>query len=168
MAAIAWRNKLVREKPVFTLREFHDLVRSNNTSGVPGVTFMRPARQQDGVWQAKLSRADGRRLCRMYSVRKFGFEEAFTLAFSARLEFLASLPEQSYLVHPIAKRLSPKPRPHAAANAATAKTSSTVKDLPAPPTSHRRTKRARPTEQAQVHCRAEKGESRSAKPGGYR
>jgi hypothetical protein len=168
MAAIAWRNKLVGEKPVFTLREFHDLVRSNNTSGVPGVTFMRPARQQDGVWQAKLSRADGHRLCRMYSVRKFGFEEAFTLAVSARLEFIASLPEQSYLVHPIAKRLSPKPGPRVAANAVTAKTNSTVKDLPPPPTSHRRTKRARLTEQAQFHRRAEKGESRSAKPDGYR
>jgi hypothetical protein len=118
MAAIAWRNKLVGEEPVFTLREFHDLVRSNNTSGIPGVTFIRPSKQQDGVWQAKLSRADGHRLCRMYSVRKFGFEEAFALAAAARLEFIASLPEQSYLVHPIAKRLSPKPGRHVAANAA--------------------------------------------------
>lgn len=169
MAAIAWRNKLVGEKPVFTLREFHDLVHSNNTSGVPGVTFMRPARQPDGVWLAKLSRADGHRLCRMYSVRKFGFNEAFTLAVSARLEFIASLPEQSYLVHPIAKRLSPKPGPQAAAKAATPKTTSAVKDLPARPTSHRRTKRARLTEQTQVHRpRAEKGESHSAKPGSYR
>ena len=129
---------------------------------------MRPARQQEGVWQAKLSRADGHRLSRMYSIRKFGFEQAFALAVAARLEFIALLPEQSYLVHPIAKRLSPKPGSHVAANAATGKTNSTVKGLPTPPTSQRRTKRTRLTEPAQFHRRAEKGESRSTKPGGYR
>jgi hypothetical protein len=105
-AAIAWRNTCLAEKPVFTLKEFHDRVRSNNTSGVPGVTFLRPSRQPDGIWQAKLSRADGYRLCRMFSVRKYGFDEAFARAVAARSEFLAALPDQAYLTHPLAKRLS--------------------------------------------------------------
>ena len=105
-AAIAWRNTCLAETPVFTLREFHARVRSNNTSGVPGVTFLRPSKQPEGLWQAKISVADGRRLCRQFSVRKFGPAEAFARAVAARSEFLACVPDKPYVVNPIAKWLS--------------------------------------------------------------
>ena len=105
-AAIAWRDACLAETPVFTLREFHARVRSNNTSGVPGVTFLRPSKQPEGLWQAKISPGDGRRLCRQFSVRKFGPAEAFARAVAARSEFLASIPEKAYVVDPIAKCLS--------------------------------------------------------------
>ena len=105
-AAITWRNACLAETPVFTLREFHTRVRSNNTSGIPGVTFLRPPKQPEGLWQAKISLGDGRRLCRQFSVRKFGTAEAFARAVAARSEFLASVPEKPYVVNPIAKRLS--------------------------------------------------------------
>ena len=105
-AAIAWRNACLAETPVFTLREFHARVRSNNTSGIPGVTFLRPSKQPAGLWQAKISLGGGRRLCRQFSVRKFGPAEAFTRAVAARSEFLAAVPQKPYVVNPIAKRLS--------------------------------------------------------------
>jgi hypothetical protein len=90
---------------VFTVREFHARVRSNNTSGVPGVTFLRPAKQPQGLWQAKISVGE-RRLCRQFSVRKLGAAEAFARAVAARSEFLASIPEKPYVTDPIAKRRS--------------------------------------------------------------
>lgn len=105
-AAITWRNRWLVTTPVFTLREFHTRLRSNNTSGVPGVTFLRPSNQPDGLWQAKISLADGRRFSRKFSVRKFGEAEAFARAVAARSEFLAAIPEKPYVVDPIAKRLS--------------------------------------------------------------
>ena len=105
-AAITWRNACLAETPVFTLREFHARVRSNNTSGIPGVTFLRPPKQPEGLWQAKISLGDGRRLRRQFSVRKFGAAEAFARAVAARWEFLAAIPEKPYVMNPIARRLS--------------------------------------------------------------
>ena len=105
-AAITWRNACLTETPVFTLREFHARVRSNNTSGIPGVTFLRPSKQPEGLWQAKISLGDGRRFCRQFSVRKFGAAEAFARAVAARSEFLALIPEKAYVMNPTAKRLS--------------------------------------------------------------
>ena len=105
-AAITWRNAYLAGTPVFTLREFHARVRSNNTSGVPGVTFLRRPKQPEGLWQAKICLGDGRRFCRQFSVRKFGPAEAYARAVAARSEFLASIPEKAYVMNPIAKRLS--------------------------------------------------------------
>jgi hypothetical protein len=100
-----WRDGSLAEIPVFTVREFHARVRSNNTSGIPGVTFLRPSKQPEGLWQAKISFGDGRRLCRQFSVRKFGPAEAFARAVAARSEFLASILDKAYVIDPIAKRL---------------------------------------------------------------
>ena len=38
-AAIAWRDAQLEEIETLSMREFHAQVRSNNTSGVPGVHF---------------------------------------------------------------------------------------------------------------------------------
>ena len=105
-AALAWRNTCLADTPVLTLREFHARVRSNNTSGTPGVTFLRPRKQPDGLWQAKISFGDGRRFCRKFSVRKFGAAEAFARAVAARLEFLGLVAERPYVRNRIAKRAS--------------------------------------------------------------
>jgi len=103
-AAILWRNVLLGEKPVLTLREFHSRVRSNNTSGVPGVTFHTSPKQPLGSWQAKIALRDGRRFFRQFSVRKFGYNEAYARAVQARSEFLCHVPEQAYVIAPAAKR----------------------------------------------------------------
>ena len=108
-AAIAWRNKSLTDKAVFTLREFHQQKRSNNTSGVPGVTFLQPKKQPLGSWQAKISLAGRLRLCRQFSVRKFGYAEAFARAVAARSEFLDRVDDRPYLTNRTAVRAI---RPH--------------------------------------------------------
>jgi hypothetical protein len=44
-AAIAWRDQELGKTKALGIVEFADLQRSNNTSGVPGVVFLTPARQ---------------------------------------------------------------------------------------------------------------------------
>jgi hypothetical protein len=107
-AAIQWRDKCLAEKRVCTLREFHSTRRSNNTSGVPGVSYLKSEKQPLGMWQAKISLRDGRRFCRQFSVRKFGYEEAFARAVAARSEFLAFVADQPYVLDPTAERMARK------------------------------------------------------------
>jgi hypothetical protein len=105
-AAIQWRDKCLAEKRVCTLLEFHSTLRSNNTSGVAGVTYLKSEKQPLGIWQAKISLRDGRRLCRQFSVRKFGYEEAFARAVAARSEFLKLVADQPYVLDPTAERVA--------------------------------------------------------------
>jgi hypothetical protein len=51
-AAIAWRDQKIAATKTLSYREFHQRKRSNNTSGVPGVHFVKSARQPQGSWQA--------------------------------------------------------------------------------------------------------------------
>jgi hypothetical protein len=44
-AAIAWRNRTIAKLEVVTLRQFCAIKRSNNTSGVPGVHFLKTRAQ---------------------------------------------------------------------------------------------------------------------------
>ena len=61
------------------MREFRRLLRTNNTSGVPGVQFIRLHGQPEGSWQARLKRPDGRELPKAFSVKKYGERKAFRL-----------------------------------------------------------------------------------------
>ena len=56
-AAIAWRDEKLAEIKALSILEFCELKRGNNTSGVTGVHFLTPARQPEGIWQARLSGA---------------------------------------------------------------------------------------------------------------
>lgn len=50
------------------MREFCQQKRSNNTSGVPGVHFLRLKNQPKGIWQARIKLADGRKIHKTFSV----------------------------------------------------------------------------------------------------
>ena len=85
-------------------REFHQLVRTNNQSGVPGVQFIQPRRQPQGSWQARLKLPGGKELTRTFSVKRYGYEGAFKRAVRARQELLETIEDKPYLMHPTAKR----------------------------------------------------------------
>src|SRR3954465_12102799 len=53
-AAIKWRDKTLKKLDAMTMREFHELKKSDNTSGVPGVHFQKTRRQPLGFWQANI------------------------------------------------------------------------------------------------------------------
>lgn len=107
-AAIAWRDRALAQAKVLTYREFHQQRRSNNTSGVPGVHFLMPARQPLGIWQARIKLADGRKITRTFSVLKFGERQAYKYAVAARGEMLAQLDDRPYLYDVTAKNFAAK------------------------------------------------------------
>ncbi len=109
-AAIAWRDKKLAETKILTYRDFHQQKRSNNTSGVPGVHFLRTVTQPNGVWQAKIKPRGGKPIHRTFSARKFGYGGAFERAVAARAEMLRSLKDRPYIKHPTAKRLASSQR----------------------------------------------------------
>ncbi|MPZ43028.1 MAG: hypothetical protein GEV05_06450 [Betaproteobacteria bacterium] len=105
-AAIAWRDRVLARTRTLAKREFHQLVRSSNTSGVPGVHFIRPYNQPQGSWQARLKRPDGKQITRTFAVCKYGERGAFERAVQARAEFLALVDDQPYVYHPTAKKFA--------------------------------------------------------------
>lgn len=107
-AAITWRDRNLARTKVFTYREFCQQKRSNNTSGVPGVHFLKTARQPHGIWQARIKLANGTKKHKSFSVRKFGHREAFRRAVAARTELLQLVDDRPYLKHSTAKRLAAK------------------------------------------------------------
>ena len=107
-AAIEWRDSQLAKTQVLSKREFHQLVRTNNQSGVPGVQFIQPKNQPQGSWQARLKLSDGKEVTRTFAVLKFGFEGAFKLAVEARSELLGLVESKPYLHHPTAKRFEAK------------------------------------------------------------
>lgn len=105
-AAIAWRDEQIAHAEVLTLRDFHAQRRSNNTTGVPGVHLVKSASQPDGAWQAKITLPDGHKVHKSFSIRKFGYADAFDLAVKARTELLELVDDRPYLMHPVAKRMA--------------------------------------------------------------
>lgn len=103
-AAIAWRDRQLRKAEVLTVREFHEHRRSNNTSGVPGVHFLKTARQPRGAWQAKIKLSNGRKLTKSFSVRRFGARAAFQRAAAACAQMLELVAERPYLYNAMAKK----------------------------------------------------------------
>ena len=103
-AAIAWRDAQLEQIETLSMREFHAQVRSNNTSGVPGVHFIKTFQQPMGVWQAKIKLPDGHKVHKSFSVRRCGYDEAYALAVNARKELLQLIEARAYVKHPVAKR----------------------------------------------------------------
>ena len=91
--AVAWRDAELKRTKALTKREFHAQKRSNNVSGVPGVHFVKAAAQPQGVWQAKITLADGRKVTKSISVRKFGDKEACKRAVAERTRMLELVEE---------------------------------------------------------------------------
>ena len=102
-AALAWRDRQLGSAAALTFREFHQMRRSNNTSGVPGVHFLRTAAQPRGLWQAKIKLPDGRKIHKSFSVLRLGERGAFRHAVAARARLLDLIPDRLYLYHPTAK-----------------------------------------------------------------
>jgi len=109
-AAIAWRDEALATTPALTMLEFCQKKRSSNTSGTPGVHFMKSAAQPLGFWQAKLKMGGGKYLSKTFAVLKHGDHAAHELALAARAEMVASAQDKPYLKHPLAKLLAPKIR----------------------------------------------------------
>lgn len=106
-AAMEWRERQLAKIKALTVVKFCQQQRSNNTSGVPGVHFLRPGRQPMGVWQARI-KLDGKARHKTFSVLKHGYRKAYELAVAARNELLADADDRLYLKSRTAKRLAPK------------------------------------------------------------
>ncbi len=107
-AAIVWRDEQLAQAKVMTIAQFCDQKRSSNTSGVPGVHFLKCKAQPLGFWQAKLKTGGGKYKSRNFSVLQYGEKEAFALAVAARKLMLESMEDKPFLRHPTARDLSPK------------------------------------------------------------
>ena len=82
--AIAFRDEVNQTFAPLTKREQCAVLRSSNTSGIPGV-FRLPT----GEWKAGIRYADGSYRTRQFSVRLYGEDEARRMAIQARAELLA-------------------------------------------------------------------------------
>ena len=96
-AAIAWRDQMLAQIKPMTVVEFSQKVRSNNTSGVPGVTFHKTASQPEGIWQAGLTLSSGKRLRKSFAVLLHGERQAYQLAVQARQAMLDDAQDSVYL-----------------------------------------------------------------------
>lgn len=89
IAALAFRDCMLREVLPMTKRECTSILRKNNTSGVPGVAFQKSTNAAGlGYWVAYIKRPSQPMERKSYSVKKFGSEKAFELAVAARQEML--------------------------------------------------------------------------------
>lgn len=105
-AAVAWRDEQLVRAQVLGKREFCQLRRTTNTSGVPGVQFIRSRNQPEGSWQARHKLPDGREQTSTFAVQKHGEREAFRLAVQARREMLEAVENTPFLHHPVAREFS--------------------------------------------------------------
>ena len=105
-AAIAWRDEQLASVPALSLSGFCARKRSNNTSDAVGVHFLTPARQPEGIWQAKLRLRDGTKKSQSFSVRKHGHDEAYALAVMARKAMLETVADRFYLHDPVAEQFA--------------------------------------------------------------
>ena len=71
-----------------------------------GVTFSRPARQPEGIWQARLHRADQRPVVKTFAVKRHGFDTAFAKAVEARRLMVESIGDELYLRDDYARQVA--------------------------------------------------------------
>lgn len=98
LAAKAFRDEVIAKYPPFSMREYSNIVKKNNRSGVVGVcrycaseTRDLPEEKQRWFWVASWPLPDGRRKRVKFSVKKYGEEGAFKMALKARKDALKSL-----------------------------------------------------------------------------
>ena len=110
-AAIAWRDAMLTKLPPLSMRELREKVRPNNRSGMPGVYFQRPKRMPQGIWRARVLEGGRHVASRAFSVRKYGFKDAYKRAVEARRELLFLVKDKPFLRHPTAMRMGRDTRP---------------------------------------------------------
>lgn len=99
--AQAYRDHVVASMPPLLWREKMEIRKTNNTSGVVGVSLIR----KKGVaqsWHAGIQ-IQGKKWQRSFSIRKYGYDNARERAIQYRLEMLQSV-EGEYVMHPVAKK----------------------------------------------------------------
>lgn len=106
-AAIAWRDEQLANAGALSLLEFCVQKRSSNTSGVPGVHFLKSAAQPLGLWQAKLKLA-GKYTSKSFSVLKHGEHQAYEMAVAARQQMIEAAQDRPYVYDKVAKRFARK------------------------------------------------------------
>lgn len=104
--AIAWRDEQLLAIKALSMREFCQIKRTSNHSGVPGVQFIRTKSQPLGCWQARLKRPDGKTIAKTFSVKLYGEREAFELAKAAREGLLDTVDDKPFLHHVDAKKFA--------------------------------------------------------------
>ncbi|MFA9441076.1 AP2 domain-containing protein [Uliginosibacterium sp. sgz301328] len=97
-AAKDFRDEIIARYPPFSMREYSNIVKKNNRSGVVGVcrycaseTRDMPEDRQRWFWVASWPLPDGRRKRVKFSVKKYGEEGAFKQALKARKDALKKL-----------------------------------------------------------------------------
>jgi len=97
-AAKSYRDEVVANFPPFSMREYSNIVKKNNRSGVVGVcrycaseTRDMPEEKQRWFWVASWPLPDGRRKRVKFSVKKYGEDGAFKMALKARKDALKKL-----------------------------------------------------------------------------
>jgi hypothetical protein len=89
IAALAYRDRMLREVLPMTKRECTSILRKNNTSGVPGVGFQKSTNSGGlGYWVAYAQRPGHPMERKSFSVKQFGFDKAFEMAVAARQKML--------------------------------------------------------------------------------
>lgn len=101
--AVAWRDRQLSRVRALSKREFCQIVRKSNHSGVPGVYFLHPKNHRNGVWQAQVRMPGGDKLTKTFSVHKYGAGPAFERAVRARNQMLKRVEDLPYLSHVTAK-----------------------------------------------------------------
>lgn len=101
--AVAWRDRQLSRVRALSKREFCQIVRKSNHSGVPGVYFLHPKNHRHGVWQAQVRLPNGDKLTKTFSVHKYGNMPAFERAVTARKRMLKLVEDRPYLSHVTAK-----------------------------------------------------------------
>ena len=101
--ARAWRDAIIAQHAPILMTQFCAIVRSNNTSGVAGVTRnIKTQRRKNGTvsryvcWDAAIPLGNGKRRYRTFNVNKYGEEGAKQRAVEARLQGLALLQVRAY------------------------------------------------------------------------
>jgi len=96
--AQAWRDEIVRSHPPVARRERASRVRSNNTSGIPGVSLQCDRFGRPMLWLASTYLGPGNVLRKAFSLGRWG-DEARNLAIAERQSQLAQMSGLAH-VHP--------------------------------------------------------------------
>lgn len=101
--ALAWRDAIIAEHAPISMTQFCAIVRTNNTSGVAGVSRnIKTQRRKNGTvsryvsWDAAIPLGNGKRRYRCFHVATYGEEGAKQRAVAARLQGLAELQDRAY------------------------------------------------------------------------
>ena len=90
-AAKRYRDAILAQYPPMTMKEFCSILKRNNRSGIPGVCrYVRSNKngEQACYWIARWSPEPRKTKQKKFSVKKYGEEDAFRLAFLARKKAL--------------------------------------------------------------------------------